>query len=422
MESPAAPGPVLEAVTSAKAVAVPRLKRLLHDTVRDESLGSHLGLVISELGTERPRWTLGDPETVTPASTLKLLTTLAALEALGPGERFETAVVSGQADDEVVLVGGGDPLLTGKTPTRTEAVQLYPRPASLEALALLTSVQLKRQGVRRVLVRYDASLFAGPAVNPRWEPSYVPESVVSPISALWVDEGREAVGLAQRVARPAHEAAQRFARLLKAEGIRVQGAATRGRASSRAERIAVVESAPLDQIVQHVLEESDNEATEVLLRHVALAAGRPGSSAAGVRATRAVLTGLGVNLAGASIYDGSGLSRQSVVPTQALVDVLQIAAEPDHPELRAVVASLPVAGFTGSLAYRFVEEAAAGAGLVRAKTGTLTGVHGLAGLVMTREGQPLLFAAVADRVPVRKTLDARATLDEIAALLSTCGC
>lgn len=54
--------------------------------------------------------------------------------------------------------------------------------------------------------------------------------------------------------------------------------------------------------------------------------------------------------------------------------------------------------------------------------GTLSGVHGLAGLVSTREGQTLMFAAVADEVPVRRALAARAQLDRIAALLASCGC
>ncbi len=89
-----------------------------------------------------------------------------------------------------------------------------------------------------------------------------------------------------------------------------------------------------------------------------------------------------------------------------------------------MVSTLPVAGFTGSLAYRFVDDAPAGLGLVRAKTGTLTeaGVHGLAGIVVTRRGTPLVFAAVADQVPLRKTLDARAQLDKLAARLTTCAC
>ena len=63
-----------------------------------------------------------------------------------------------------------------------------------------------------------------------------------------------------------------------------------------------------------------------------------------------------------------------------------------------------------------------GLGFVRAKTGTLTGVHGLAGVAVTANGRPVAFAVIADRVPVPRTLDARAQLDSIAALLAACSC
>ncbi len=77
------------------------------------------------------------------------------------------------------------------------------------------------------------------------------------------------------------------------------------------------------------------------------------------------------------MYDGSGLSRDNRVAVATLVQVLQAAADPDQPALRAVVSTLPVAGFSGSLDYRFVaaRRASVGAG----QDGTLTGVHGLAG-------------------------------------------
>ncbi|MGH3446892.1 MAG: D-alanyl-D-alanine carboxypeptidase/D-alanyl-D-alanine endopeptidase, partial [Nocardioidaceae bacterium] len=161
---------------------------------------------------------------------------------------------------------------------------------------------------------------------------------------------------------------------------------------------------------------------EVLLRQSALATGRPGSATAGVEAVRATLADLGVELRGARIYDGSGLSRHDRLPIRSLVQVLQTAADPAHPKLRRVVASLPVAGFTGSLGYRFVDDAPRGVGVVRAKTGTLTGVHALAGFVATRDQHALVFVAVGDQVPVPKTLDARADLDTIATALATCGC
>ena len=61
-------------------------------------------------------------------------------------------------------------------------------------------------------------------------------------------------------------------------------------------------------------------------------------------------------------------------------------------------------------------------GWVRAKTGTLTGVHGLAGVVTARDGSVMLFVAIADRVKVRHTMFTRDRLDQIAAALADCRC
>jgi D-alanyl-D-alanine carboxypeptidase/D-alanyl-D-alanine-endopeptidase (penicillin-binding protein 4) len=61
-------------------------------------------------------------------------------------------------------------------------------------------------------------------------------------------------------------------------------------------------------------------------------------------------------------------------------------------------------------------------GLVRAKTGTLTGVHAMAGFAVDATGHPLIFVAIADQVPVLQTLEARDVLDRIGAALTTCRC
>lgn len=421
LPTPASAAPVLQPLAR-KPVSLLRLKQHLASVLAAPALGHHLGFAVAELGSDRLVWQQGTPPSVTPASTMKLLTTTAALDTLGPERRFITSVVSGATKGQIVLVGGGDPLLTTTNPTPAEARVLYPAPATLQQLAQQTAANLKSQRVRRVRVGYDASLFSGPAVNPAWEPAYIKESVVSPISALWVDEGRASKSSDERVGDPARFAAAKFVEQLTARGITVVGPPAQALAPSTAHRLAAVSSAPLTQIVAQVLEASDNEGAEVLLRQIALQAGGSGSSADGVTVMESALRGLGVHLQGARIYDGSGLSRHDLLPVQALIDVLEISARSTRPGLRTVIASLPVAGFSGTLSYRFVADSPGGVGVVRAKTGTLTGVHGLAGVVTTRAGQGLVFAAVADRVAVSQTLGARADLDKIATTLSTCGC
>jgi D-alanyl-D-alanine carboxypeptidase/D-alanyl-D-alanine-endopeptidase (penicillin-binding protein 4) len=348
-----------------------------------------------------------------PASTMKLLTATAALHVLGPGHTFATRVLA-RGRRSITLVGGGDPFLADRSSKAGS-----PADASLQALARQTADRLKARGVTRVGLSYDASLFTGPAVNPRWPASYLTDQVVSPITALWADEG-VAADRSRRVADPAATAAADFAAYLTTDGIKVDGAPRDQRARPGARELARVTSVPLSDIVERVLETSDNEGAEVLVRQVGLAVGGEGSFAGGVRGVEQTLRGLGITTHGARLYDGSGLSRHDRLDAATLVQVLQLAATADHPELRPVLTGLPVASFSGSLEGRF--EHSTGRGWVRAKTGTLSGTSALAGLATDARGRVLVFAFVSNHVPVVRTLDARAALDRLAAALAACRC
>ncbi|MCB0906951.1 MAG: D-alanyl-D-alanine carboxypeptidase/D-alanyl-D-alanine-endopeptidase, partial [Nocardioidaceae bacterium] len=397
-----------------------RVRAALEADLADPALGGHVVVRAAALDDAGATYAVGDGPVI-PASTTKLLTTTAALQVLGPDHVFTTRVVRGAGRREIVLVGGGDPYLMSKPLTAKEQATSYPPRADIVTLARQTAGSLRADGVGRVTVTFDDSLFPGPAFNPHWEPSYRTDEVVAPISALWVDEGRPATGFG-RVPDPSLRAAQVFAAALRRQGITVSGSPVHATAPAGAVELAAVDSAPLAEIVQRVLDVSDNEAAEVLAHHVGEATVGEATFDGGVRGVMQTLRRLGVPLAGAQIFDGSGLSREDRLDPDTLLAVLRVAADPDHPDLRAVVTGLPVAGFTGSLAYRFGDAAAAGRGVVRAKTGTLTGVHGLAGLVTDADGGLVVFVAIADDVAVINTLAARDALDRMAAGLAGCGC
>ena len=406
--------------TPESAVDGPAVRRAVAALVRSKKLGRHVVVRVAQLSDGRVVYRHGAAP-VTPASTMKLVTAVAALKALGPGHRFTTSVVAAPRSNRIVLVGGGDPLL-GRAP---QSGRTYPPRADIQTLAGATARSLKAAGRTRVRLGYDTSLFTGPAVNPRWGASYVPDDVVSRISPLWVDEGRRRSGFADRSPFPAVAATKLFARALESRHVSVLRSpvpAVAPPASSGGKEIAEVRGAPLAQVVQHVLEVSDNEGAEVLARQVAVARGEPASFGGGARAVKAVLRTIGVSTRGDRIYDGSGLSRHNRLQPRTLLSVIRTAASDRHPGLRSAVADLPVAGFTGSLATRFRTGDAAGLGTVRAKTGTLTGVHGLSGIVTSRDGAVMSFVAIADRVLPVNTLDARALLDRVAAALAGCAC
>ncbi|WP_433162935.1 D-alanyl-D-alanine carboxypeptidase/D-alanyl-D-alanine endopeptidase [Kribbella sp. CA-247076] len=395
------------------------VRKALAPILADPALGKHRGLYVYDASRDKPVFSVGSATPYVPASTLKLLTTVAALDTLGADHRFTTKVVS-PAQGSLVLVGGGDPLLTVKRQTDPTD---YPTRASLQDLAASTAKALKAQGVRSVRLGYDASLFTGPAVNPKWQPNYVTEGIAAPVSALWVNEGRLTPGMAKRASSPAQAAASAFAAQLKAAGITVAPTVKAAVAPPAAEPVAQVSSTSVGEIVEHVNLHSDNDGAEVLLRHVGLATKNGGSAVGGVKGLKATLTKLGLDASAAQIYDGSGLTRTNRVPLDVLAGAVRVAVSADHPELRPLLTGLPVAGFTGSLEERFASAGTSpGTGLVRAKTGTLSGVHSLAGLVRDRTGTLLVFAVASDSVPVPKTLAARAALDRAAAALAGCGC
>ncbi len=187
-----------------------------------------------------------------------------------------------------------------------------------------------------------------------------------------------------------------------------------------------VKSAPVEQLVDNMMQISDNVLTEAVAREIAIKTGNEPSFAGGVKAVRDVLTQNGFDLTGATFVDGSGLSATNKLPAKLLTDVLTAAAKPtlDDPrtaKLRPLLTSLPVAGGSGTLADRYSGNAADGKGWVRAKTGTLTGVNALAGMVVDVDGRVLVFAfmSASSRDPKEEV---RPALDVLAAALRGCGC
>jgi D-alanyl-D-alanine carboxypeptidase/D-alanyl-D-alanine-endopeptidase (penicillin-binding protein 4) len=380
-------------------------------------LGKHFAVLVTDLATGRAVYREGAP-TITPASTNKLLTSAAALESLGEMARFQTTVRWVPRSRLLVLVGGGDPFLASSP----KAAQVgYPVRADVQTLARKAVRALHAKKIRRVRLAFDDSYFSGPAVNPAWPATYIPEGVVPPISSLWVDEGASPTG-SGFLEDPAQGAAQVFRSALQGSGLKVAPKVKRAVAPPHAVDVASVSSAPLGEIIERTLAVSDNQAAEVIARHVGLAERQEGSFQAGAASVLAVLRRLGVRTAGDQLYDGSGLSRQDRLTPATLADVLRLAESRGHPELRQVFTGLPVAGFTGSLQYRFDRGPTEARGRVRAKTGTLTGVHGLAGVADVAGGARMAFVVVADAVSPLKDFKAQVLIDRIAGALGACRC
>ena len=370
---------------------------------------------VVDAATGRTLYASGAGSPQTPASTNKLATATAALTLLGPGHRFSTRVVTA-GPGRIVLVGGGDPTLTAAATGGSDPQ------ASLATLADRTAAALAATGVHSVRLGYDISLFTGSPLHPIGV-----NDNIALVQALTVDEGRidpDSTEDAPRYADPAATAAADFAGMLRARGVSVQGApqqTTAPAAARAAAPLAQVQSQPLAEIVERMLTNSDNDIAEALGHQVALAAGKPATFAGGAAAVLATLRGLGIRLDGTRLYDSSGLDAEDAVPADVLTQLLVLDASPAHPELRPIVTGLPVAGFTGTLDPD-VEgfDSSSGLGLVRAKTGSLSTVNTLAGLVVDRDGRLLAFAFMSNASA--DAASARAGLDLLAGRVAACGC
>ncbi|MFD6906540.1 D-alanyl-D-alanine carboxypeptidase/D-alanyl-D-alanine-endopeptidase [Streptomyces sp. NPDC060077] len=393
------------ATAARSAPAARTLAGVLDPLLRIPALGSSSAAVV-DVATGERLYGAGPAEAATPASTTKIATAVAALSAMGTDHRLTTRVVYEPDTKEVVLVGGGDPTLTARKKARGLA--------GLRELAERSAADLAGRGVREVTLSYDTTLYKGATMHPIGV-----NSNLAAVTPLMVDEGRtddSTSGPAPRVPDPAADAARKFGDLLTERGIKVTPPGP-SKATTRATTLATVSSPPLAVLVERMLTNSDNDLAEALARHTALATGKPADFAGGGAAITARLKRLGLPVKGADIKDGSGLDRRDKLTADLLTALLVKAGDPARPELRPALTGLPVAGFTGTLAGRYDDGAA---GVVRAKTGTLTGVNTLAGTVVDKDGRLLAFAFLANNTAGPEA--AQTALDKAATALAACGC
>ncbi|GAA3756254.1 D-alanyl-D-alanine carboxypeptidase/D-alanyl-D-alanine endopeptidase [Salinactinospora qingdaonensis] len=392
----------------------------LDDRMSSSGLGDDLYAYVADAETATSLFAQQQQEGAVPASTTKLVTAVAVLHAADTDERLATTVVQGADPGRLILVGGGDPTLTETADARGAS---YPRLATLSDLAAATAARLRESGVDSVTLGYDSTHYTGSTTAPGWKPGYVYEGSVSTVHALMIDGGRvdKERAYSQRFDDPPQAAAEAFARQLEAAGISVEGEPAPAEAAAEAATIATVESPTIAALVEKMLLESENNIAEALAHHVAVTKGMQPSFEGAEAAVAEVMTDLGIE--GVHVEDGSGLSVNNRITPKALVELLLLAADPQHPELHYVLSGLPTAHFTGTLDDRYApdSDAAPAAGLVRAKTGTLNGVSTLAGLAYDAEGRLLAFAFMANAEGA-SIAELAQDLDTFAATIARCDC
>ncbi|AMM30968.1 D-alanyl-D-alanine carboxypeptidase [Sinomonas atrocyanea] len=444
--APPSSAPTLEgAATLSPAAAEPApaaLAKELGDAFKPA--GGTISATVLDGLTGQTLYSQGGTEGHVPASNLKLLTAAAALTTLGPDTTLSTKAVRGQDPGTVVLVGGGDVML-GAGASQPDAVMGRAGMATLAdqtAAALLQAAAPSTHdaaGAPRasasppaplpatVTVRLDDTLFTGPSLNPAWDPEDVAAGEIAPLYALALNAGRSAPGAAgPRPQDSAMDAAAAFrtelAKDLAAAGVKVADGIERAAAPAGAPQLAAVQSATVADQLGYTLRESDNYAAEALGRLASHAAGGPASNDGAVAALKAAASRVLGSADGFQLSDACGLAIADRAAPTALAGLVRAMALGSDPRLRAALDGLPVAGLDGTLAGRFGGAAAGGAGVVRAKTGTLNTVAALSGYAVDADGRLLVFSVLANGLDPAKRESVLAAIDDGVAALAGCGC
>ncbi|MEN8160227.1 MAG: D-alanyl-D-alanine carboxypeptidase/D-alanyl-D-alanine-endopeptidase [Myxococcota bacterium] len=434
----------------ARAVAAEAWQAGLERAAAAQGLrGASLSALVVDRASGAVLWAREADALLVPASTQKLLTAVAALDAFGPAHRFVTELrasrplgVDGAIGD--LFIRGGDPALTSEQWWRLaadlralglrevrgdlvlddslfDAIRWHPSWGPITARAYHAPVGALSANFGAFRVRVGPGAAPGAPLEARLDPPVsflrlVNESRTGKPgtrSTLAVERrsgpgeerirvqgsvplGAEADEVWRSTADPLAYAGAVLRMQLEANGIRVAGAVRRGAAAPEAKLLLGFEGLPLEQVASLFLKYSNNFIAEALVKWLALGPepapeAPPASWAAGTRALTARLAGLGVPLGAARIVDGSGLSRANRISARILVETLRRGERlfAGGPEL---LAALPLAAQDGTLERR----AGAARGRVRAKTGSLDGVSSLAGFARTESGRDLVFAVLAN--------------------------
>lgn len=406
--------------------------------------GARVAALVVDRDDGRELYARNPDQALIPASNLKLLTAVAALEAFGPTHRFTTEVLTDRVPDgegavgRLILRGGGDPALTSEDLWRLAAdVRRAGVVRASEGLLLddgafdrerwhpswgAVSARAYHAPISALTVNYGAlgvtlipGRVAGEPVRVMLDPP-VPYFRVTNRASTGSSRARNSVAVERRAGdgvenvlvsgvAPAGSPPQTVYRSvldptrylgavlrmqLEANGVQVGDPLLTGSVPGQATPLVAFRGRTLGEIVRLFLKYSNNEIGEGLVKALAARSGAGGAGwRQGADAVRAELERAGLDTRGITQVDGSGLSYQNRVSPRSLVATLRIGTGSFRygPEL---LSALPIAAADGTLEKR----AEGAANLVRAKTGLLTRVTGLSGLAQTRDGRVVIFCVL----------------------------
>ncbi|HEX5803839.1 MAG TPA: D-alanyl-D-alanine carboxypeptidase/D-alanyl-D-alanine-endopeptidase [Azospira sp.] len=423
-------------VSGSAAAALPAA---LAGALRDAAVpAGHAAFFVQRVDAGKPLLAHNASTPMNPASTMKLVTTYAALELLGPAYTWKTEVLTdappgdgregrdGRLAGNLYLRGSGDPGLDlerfsqllrqlrmrgvgdidGDLVLDRSAFRLPPHdPAAFDQQPLRAyntgpnALLIDHQSLRIALlpdpagrrvrvvaenpadgVLVDGRVALDDAACNSWRERLqigIDGNTVSIAGNYSSQCGEKTLHLAPWPAD--RQVEQLFRALWREMGGRFGGRVREGEVAAGARLLLTHESPPLAELLRGVNKWSNNVAARQIF--LSLAATRPATPEAARASVGQWLAAKGV--AGSVLDNGSGLSKSERLSAEGLGQLLLAAWEsPVMPEL---VASLPIAGSDGTLKKRLQDSAASGR--AHLKTGYLDGVRSIAGFVLDRQGR-----------------------------------
>ncbi|MCB0879473.1 MAG: D-alanyl-D-alanine carboxypeptidase/D-alanyl-D-alanine-endopeptidase [Thermoleophilia bacterium] len=373
---------LLVAGTTALASAAPAhagLDDRIGAAVQRSGVASTTSVYVWDQTSRRVLYSRAATRRATPASTMKLLTSAAAMARFGPDHRFRTklALRGTQTGStfvgDVWLIGGGDPSLS------TYGFRRSNYGGSGTNIAALAGA-LKRRGITLVRghMMVDDDLFDEVRYVPQWKPSFYYDETGA-LGALTVNQSQMGRWIGTRSTRkPDVYAGETLRTILKNQGVEITARTEPGSVPDDATVVAQVASPTLRELLAHMNSTSDNFYAETLIKQLGVerfGERGDGSTADGARAVRAALVDLGADMRGVSIVDGSGLAYGNRVTARAVGHVLGLGAQAEWGE--AWIHTFAQSGRSGTLRHRMTRRPYYSR--VYAKTGTLRHASALAG-------------------------------------------
>ncbi len=424
-----------------------------------------LSVVVQDVAGLPPELAWRGGQSVNPASLMKLVTTFAALDLLGPAWAWSTPVwllgsvrtpgPDGVLEGNLVIKGSGDPKLVleriwlllrrvrqtgvreihgdivldrsafadaGQSPADFDGEPLRPYNAQADALLLnyksllLTFTPDPARGVASVAadpplagLRVDASVPLVTAACDNWRGALKLDASDPARIRL---QGNYAASCGEKTwpqayAEPASYNARLIEALWREAGGALTGSVRDGPAPTTRPSFEVA-SPPLADVVRDINKYSNNVMAQQLFLTLGLQIKGAGTADAAREAVRAWLTAkLGERAVDIVIDTGSGLSRESRVSADALALLLQRAwASTVMPEY---ISSLPVSGLDGTLRRSAAMASAKVVGRAHLKTGSLRDVAAVAGYVLAANGRRFVLVAIVNHAnanAARPALDA----------------